>query len=63
MADPLRIATFNASLSRDRAGALIEDLSAPDDPQARKVALEQSGHWIALDAHEELLRILRDAAQ
>lgn len=38
MADPLRIATFNASLSRDRAGALIEDLSAPDDPQARKVA-------------------------
>jgi pimeloyl-ACP methyl ester carboxylesterase len=31
-------------------------------PQARKVTLEQSGHWVALDAHEDLLRILRDAA-
>jgi pimeloyl-ACP methyl ester carboxylesterase len=31
-------------------------------PQARKVTLEQSGHWVALDAHEDLIRILRDAA-
>jgi pimeloyl-ACP methyl ester carboxylesterase len=32
-------------------------------PHARKVTLEQSGHWIALDAHEDLIRILRDAAR
>ena len=31
-------------------------------PQARRVTLEKSGHWVGLDAHEDLLRILRDAA-
>jgi hypothetical protein len=36
--DTLRFATFNASLHRDRAGELIEDLSSRDDPQARQVA-------------------------
>lgn len=35
---PIRIATFNVSLTRDRAGALIEDLSSPDDAQAAAVA-------------------------
>jgi hypothetical protein len=37
-AGAIRFATFNASLNRDRAGALIEDLSTRDDPQARNVA-------------------------
>ncbi len=32
-------------------------------PQARNVTLENSGHWIALDARDELLKVLRDAAQ
>lgn len=32
-------------------------------PRADKVTLERSGHWIALDAHDDLLRILRDAAR
>ena len=31
-------------------------------PRARNLTLEQSGHWVALDAHENLLTILRDAA-
>ena len=31
-------------------------------PQARNLTLEHSGHWVALDAHEDLLTILRDAA-
>jgi endonuclease/exonuclease/phosphatase family metal-dependent hydrolase len=34
----LRVATFNASLNRDRAGELVQDLGRPDDPQARQVA-------------------------
>ncbi|MHC4989363.1 MAG: endonuclease/exonuclease/phosphatase family protein [Planctomycetota bacterium] len=34
----LRVATFNASLNRRRAGQLAEDLSSPDDAQARAVA-------------------------
>lgn len=33
-----RVAAFNASLNRDRAGQLVADLSTPDDPQARNVA-------------------------
>ena len=33
-----RVATFNASLNRDRAGQLAVDLAGPDDPQARNVA-------------------------
>jgi pimeloyl-ACP methyl ester carboxylesterase len=31
-------------------------------PRAHHVTLEHSGHWVALDAHDDLLRILRDAA-
>lgn len=38
MTERVRVATFNASLTRDRAGELIADLGGPDDPQARKVA-------------------------
>lgn len=34
----IRVATFNASLNRDAPGALIQDLSTPDDPQAQAVA-------------------------
>jgi 3-phytase len=34
----IRFATFNASLNRDTAGKLIENLSTPDDPQIRNVA-------------------------
>ena len=34
----IRIATFNASLSRGAPGELIEDLSTPNDPQAQAVA-------------------------
>ena len=34
----VRFATYNASLNRSAAGALITDLSTPDDPQARAVA-------------------------
>ncbi|WP_225890063.1 esterase-like activity of phytase family protein [Indioceanicola profundi] len=34
----IRVATYNASLNRAAAGELIDDLSAPDDMQARKVA-------------------------
>src|SRR3546814_1362165 len=36
--DPLRVATFNASLNRSAAGELVGDLSTGDDPQARAVA-------------------------
>lgn len=36
--EPVRFATFNASLNRDIEGELATDLSAPDDPQARAVA-------------------------
>jgi pimeloyl-ACP methyl ester carboxylesterase len=32
-------------------------------PEAHNVTLEHSGHWIALDAREDMLRILRDANQ
>ena len=32
-------------------------------PEARRVTLEQSGHWVALDAREELITTLRDASQ
>jgi len=34
----VRFATFNASLNRERAGQLVEDLSTPDNAQARNVA-------------------------
>jgi Endonuclease/Exonuclease/phosphatase family len=34
----VRFATFNASLNRDSAGKLIEDLTSPSDPQAQNVA-------------------------
>ena len=34
----VRIATFNASLNRAAAGALLRDLSSPDDAQVRAVA-------------------------
>jgi 3-phytase len=33
-----RVATFNASLNRDRPGKLLEDLKRGDDPQIRNVA-------------------------
>ncbi|MGW5050765.1 endonuclease/exonuclease/phosphatase family protein [Actinokineospora sp. NPDC004072] len=36
--EPVRFATYNASLNRSAAGALVADLSTPDDPQARLVA-------------------------
>jgi hypothetical protein len=36
--DPVRFATFNASLNRFNEGELIDDLSTPDDPQAQAVA-------------------------
>ncbi|MBW3613491.1 MAG: endonuclease/exonuclease/phosphatase family protein, partial [Chloroflexi bacterium] len=36
--DPIRFATFNASLTRDRAGRALSDLSAPGDAQASAVA-------------------------
>ena len=32
-------------------------------PQARSVTLEHSGHWVALDARDDLLKNLRDAAR
>lgn len=32
-------------------------------PRARKVTLERSGHWVGLDAREDLLTILRDVAR
>ncbi len=31
-------------------------------PHARNVTLKNSGHWIALDAHDEMLKVLREAA-
>jgi 3-phytase len=34
----VRFATFNASLNRDKAGGLIQDLSTPDNAQASNVA-------------------------
>lgn len=34
----LRVATFNASLNRSKADELIQDLSTPDNAQARNVA-------------------------
>ena len=34
----LRVATYNCSLNRTVAGELIQDLSTPNDPQARQVA-------------------------
>ena len=37
-AKTVRVATFNASLNRDRAGQLADDLSAPNNVQARNVA-------------------------
>ncbi|MEU6642926.1 endonuclease/exonuclease/phosphatase family protein [Saccharomonospora sp. NPDC046836] len=36
--EPVRFATFNASLNRASAGQLLTDLSTPDNPQAREVA-------------------------
>lgn len=36
--EPVRFATFNASLNRSVEGELVADLSSPDDPQARNVA-------------------------
>lgn len=37
-ADPVRFATFNASLNRSNEGELVSDLSTPDNAQARMVA-------------------------
>ena len=37
-ANSVRVATFNASLNRDRAGQLADDLATPDNKQARNVA-------------------------
>ncbi len=34
----IRFASFNAPLSRDRAGYLLLDLTNPDDPQAKSIA-------------------------
>lgn len=36
--EPVRFATFNASLNRSNQGELVSDLSTPDDPQAQAVA-------------------------
>jgi hypothetical protein len=36
--EPVRFATFNASLNRSSEGELVSDLSTPDDPQAQAVA-------------------------
>ncbi|MGH3760803.1 endonuclease/exonuclease/phosphatase family protein [Actinophytocola sp.] len=36
--DPVRFATFNASLNRAAEGQLVTDLSTPDNAQAREVA-------------------------
>jgi endonuclease/exonuclease/phosphatase family protein len=36
--EPIRFATFNASLNRAAAGQLVTDLSTPDNAQAREVA-------------------------
>jgi endonuclease/exonuclease/phosphatase family protein len=36
--EPVRFATFNASLNRGAAGQLVADLSTPDNAQAREVA-------------------------
>jgi len=36
--DPVRFATYNASLNRATQGGLLADLSTPDDVQARNVA-------------------------
>ncbi|SEA80529.1 phytase [Rubrimonas cliftonensis] len=38
MIDQIRVATFNASLNRNNAGQLIDDLSTPDNQQARNAA-------------------------
>jgi hypothetical protein len=35
---PIRFATFNASLNRTRAGELVEHLSTPDNAQAKTIA-------------------------
>ncbi len=37
-AEPVRFATFNASLNRGAEGQLVTDLSTPDNAQAREVA-------------------------
>lgn len=36
--DPVRFATFNASLNRNAEGQLVQDLSTPDNAQAQEVA-------------------------
>ena len=36
--EPVRFATFNASLNRGNAGDLAADLSTPDNAQARVIA-------------------------
>jgi 3-phytase/alkaline phosphatase D len=36
--EPIRFATFNASLNRNEEGQLIDDLSTPDNEQAKNVA-------------------------
>jgi myo-inositol-hexaphosphate 3-phosphohydrolase len=38
MQEPIRFATFNASLNRNTEGQLIEDLSTPNNSQAQNVA-------------------------
>src|SRR5436190_11053707 len=35
---PVRFATFNASLNREKAGQLLLDLNGKDDPQIKNVA-------------------------
>lgn len=35
---PLRVATYNASLNREKQGQLVRDLSTPHDEQARAIA-------------------------
>jgi hypothetical protein len=37
-AEPIRVATFNASLNRFDEGGLVADLSTPDDAQAQRIA-------------------------
>ncbi|MHA3916204.1 endonuclease/exonuclease/phosphatase family protein [Halovulum sp. GXIMD14793] len=68
-ADTIRVATFNASLSRKEAGLLVADLLKGDDPQIAKVAaiLRQTRPDILLineidyDATEQALTLFKDA--
>jgi hypothetical protein len=44
LAGSVRIATFNASLNRSEPGQLIQDLSTPDNRQARRPAARRPEH-------------------